>query len=511
MPITPEQAKAELARRELERRGISLGEKPQSNILQDKIASRPDLYQESAQAMSTLPQDMWKATQGTIPMPGLPLVSALLKGIGGVAQRAESTVANPFIMKDGKPQNPLVAMAEGVTGKQRGELGDIGVQAGIPQPIASALGLVGTGMIGGSISKLFGSILGNTAKQATKVVSSYGSDVGGNVIRWLTGMPKPAVQHGMKRGWKNVLTKANIDSTLPTKLAANTLDDLSNIANKEYQSYGKAIDKVNKGFVKGSQLSDNLQQVVIKHQYITPEGAKTIKVRPPIIDEIEKLWGNIGAEENIPIKFLQDLRTKLKEGLPTGYWKGKVRSLSPEQNFAKEALNKVDELIGFHAQGISGKELLNAKRSYREFKDAESMIMNTFSETVGQQTMPTADKVVGVFKLHPTKAYEEMGKIQKISDFLQKKGGTAISDKLFDWLTTQEALINIKSGTSVGPFRAIEQIGKFTTGKALQSGIPSALGKGIESAGRGIGSLKSKTNLIPAMFMRGTRDIYSQE
>jgi hypothetical protein len=365
------------------------------DTLTDKISKRTDIYGEAVKATQ-------EAKPTLNPIKAIGQVGDItLKSLGGVTQRAEAMIANPFILKNGQPQNPIQAIREGLSGKQLGELGDVARQAGLPEPVAAGLGLLGTGILGGVLSKT--SQAEKVADSLAKVETNYGKDIGKNVIRWTTGMPDIAVEHGMKRGWKNVLTKANLDATIPTKLAKNTLDELSEIATKEYDNYGKAIDSVNKGFVKGIDLMDTVQQQFLKNNYINPDGTNAIRMRPKFVNDIKTMYEgwvkNLKPDENVPIPMLQDIRNMAKKVIPKSNLIGKNRSLTEEQRFAKDLSNKLDEMIGFNAFGIENKAITSAKRSYRNFKNNEKLILDTFSETVGQETMPTADKVVGLFKL----------------------------------------------------------------------------------------------------------------
>ena len=462
-------------------------EEKKKDTLNDKISKRTDIYGEAVKAI-----EQAKPTINPIKAVGQ-VADIGLKSFGGVAQRAEATLANPFILKDGRPQNPIQAIREGLTGKQLGELGDVARQAGFPEPVAAGLGLLGTGILGGALSKTYK--VEKIAESLTKAETNYGKDIGKNVIRWTTGLPDEAVEHGMKRGWKNVLTKENLDATLPTKLAKNTLDNLSEISTKEYDNYGKAIDSVNKGFVKGVDLIDTVQQQLLNKKYINPDGTKAIKMRPKFVNDIhtmyEKWIETMKPTENIPIPMLQNIRTMAKKVIPKSNLIGKNRSLTEEQRFAKDLSNKLDEMIGFNAFGVENKAITSAKRSYRNFKNNEKLILDTFSETAGQETVPTADKVVGLFKLQRTKANEELSKLKQINDFLVDRGFEPIENKLKDWLTTQAAIVEPQAGgASLYPFRLLAESTKYGARQTLRSGITSPIGKGIQKTGKGISKIK---------------------
>lgn len=475
--------------------------KSKNNPLEERISKRPDIYGEAVKGIQERfsPQGM----KGfTFPQEA----NILLKSLGGVAQRGEAVIANPFLRKQGKFQNPITAIKEGITGEQLGELGDVARQAGLIEPIAAGLGLLGTGLL----SKLL--MLGKTTESFSKVETTYGRDIGKNVIKWSTGMPEQAIEHGMKRGWKNVFTKKNLDPNIPTRISSNVLNNLDDITAKEYANYGKVIDKVNQGSIKSVDLLDNVQQEFIKSGYLNIDGTDTLKIRPAVVNEVKSIFDtwktNIKTEESIPVQVIQSLRGMIKKKIPPANLIGKKRSLNEEQRFAKNLYNKLNEIIGFNA-GVENKELTLAKRSYRDFKNMEANILNTFSEVTGQEVTPTADKIVGVFKLNPTKSIEETNKIKAIDKYLVGKGFKSIDNDLFDWLTTQAALVEPQpGGASLYPFRLIAESTKYATRQALKSGVPSFIGRNIEKTGKGISAIRNfgrKSNIPFAFAVRTAR------
>jgi hypothetical protein len=205
----------------------------------------------------------------------------------------------------------------------------------------------------------------------------------------------------------------------------------------------------------------------------------------------EKWITTMKPDENIPIPMLQNIRTMAKKVIPKSNLIGKNRSLTEEQKFAKDLSNKLDEMIGFNAFGVENKAITSAKRSYRNFKNNEKLILDTFSETAGQETVPTADKVVGLFKMQRTKANEELSKLKQINDFLVDRGYEPIENKLKDWLTTQAAIVEPQAGgASLYPFRLLAESTKYGARQTLRSGITSPIGKGIQKTGKGIQKIK---------------------
>ena len=476
------------------------------NTLEERISQRPDIYKQAAQEIQYAPEII---KQHPFQAPALP-VDILLKSIGGVIQRGEATIANPFLKKERRFQNPLQAIKQGITGERLGEIGDIIEKGGIPRwtGIPAVGGLLATGVIGGALAKF--AKVSQVADDFIKVETTYGKDIGKNVIKWTTGMPNQAVEHGMKRGWKNVITKENLNPTIPTKIASNVLDDLGKITIKEYDDYGKVIDKVNQGSIKARDLLNGVQDGFIKTGYLNPDGTDTIRIKPSIVNNVKSIWDswkqNMQPDENVPISVVQSLRNMLKKKIPEANLIGKKRTLTDEQRFAKDLYNKMNEMIGFNAFGIENKELTLAKRSYRDFKNMEKAILNTFSEVTGQEVTPTADKIVGIFNLPATKSIEEVNKIKSINKFLVNKGFKSIQDKLFDWLTVQSALVQPQQGgASLYPFRLIAESTKYATRQALKTGIPSFIGRQIEKTGKGISAIKTfgkKSNIIPASGIR---------
>lgn len=476
------------------------------NTLEERISQRPDIYRQATEAIQYAPQIIRKHP---FQSPALP-IDILLKSIGGIAQRGEATIANPFLRKEGRFINPLQAIKQGITGERLGEIGDIIEQSGIPRwtGVPAVGGLLGTGIIGGALAKL--ARVGQVADGFVKIETTYGKDIGKNVIKWTTGMPNQAIEHGMKKGWRNVITKENLNPTIPTKIASNVLDDLSEISIKEYDNYGKVIDKVNQGNIKARDLLNGVQDGLIKTGYLNPDGTDTIKIKPSIVNNVKSIWDtwktNMQPDENVPISVVQSLRNMLKKKIPSSNLIGKTRTLNDEQRFAKSLYTKMNEMIGFNAYGIENKELTLAKRSYRDFKNMEANILKIFSEVTGQEVTPTADKIVGIFDLPATKSIEEVNKIKAINKFIVSKGLKSFEDKLFDWLTTQSALVKPQQGgASLYPFRLIAESTKYATRQILKTGVPSFIGRGIEKTGKGISAIRTfgnKANVVPASGIR---------
>lgn len=479
MPITAQQARAELARRELERRSqveqpqgeLSTPQTFQQNQLDRTISQRPDIYEQAVQATQQA-----KPTWNPIKAIGQ-ATDIGLKSLGGVAQRGEAAIANPFLMNEGKFQNPFTAIKQGITGERLGELGDVARQAGVPEPIAATLGLIGTAGIGGALSKAAG--LSSKVNNLTKLETTYGKDVAKNIIRHTTELPMPLVERGMKRGWRKILTKGNaIELDLPTRISSSVVNSLDDIAQGEYDEFGKVLKRVKTGSVKALDLNQVVEDNLKLGGYLDEGYNPTLKTRGPVVNEVTDFIAsarknNIKPTDNISVDVIQALKEKLRSFVPEKNWVGKNRSLSSEQRLAKEISNKLDDLVAYNSFGIEDEAYIQAKKRYSEFKNFEKVILDNFSEVVGQEVKPTADKIVGLSKIHPTKMIEEMNKLYYLDDFLNSKGHSKVADRLLDWMTTQEMLVKPEGGI----FREfIKTPIKYGVRQSLQSGVPSAIG-----------------------------------
>lgn len=457
-------------RRKLDIGEISTPQTFQQEDLERRISQRPDIYGQAVQSLQRPPQN---------PLGYNPLEAANigLQSLGGVAQRAEAVIANPFLRQQGRFQNPLQAIKQGITGEQLGELGDIARQAGLPEPISAGLGLLGTGIIGGALSRWVG--LGQKANNLTKLETTYGKDIAKNIITQTTELPRPLVERGMQRGWRKILTKSNArELDLPTKVSSYVINSLDDITQKEYDEFGKVLDKVKTGNIKAIDLNQVIENTLKQNGYLDEAFSPTLKSRGAVVNKIQNFIdtankSGMKPDDNIPIDVIQTFKKIMKGLVPEKNWIGKTRSLKGEQRLAKDLSNSLDNLIAYNSYGIEDVAYTQAKRNYSIFKNFEQAIMNTFSEVVGQEVKPTADKIVGISKLHPTKMLEEMGKLYNIDDFLKSKGYQPIADKLLDWMTTQEMLIKPQGGF----FKEMVAVPiKYGVRQSLQSGVPTTIG-----------------------------------
>lgn len=521
MPLT-EQEEFELL--SLEREKANIGASPigevispqtfQRQELESTIAQRPDIYGqaiESARKLSAL------ETARRSPLQNFAQEAQFgLQSLGGVAQRGEAAIANPLLEMGagrGTYKDLLPRMAQGIkqgiTGERLGELGDVGRQAGLPEPISAGLGLVGTGLIGGVLSK--GAGLSQKAGNLSKIQTAYGKDLGKNMIKWSTGMPDQAVEHGMKKGWNRVLIKENLNPQIPTNLAKKVMNNLDDIARTEYDEFGKVIDKIKTGNVKAIDLNQVVENELVGGGYLDQTFRPTLKSRGTLINKIDAFVktaqsNKVSPNTDIPVDVVQSFKGIVKKFIPKGYFEGKVRNLNDEQKLATKLYRKLDNLIGYNAYGIEDVSYTQAKSRYSEFKNFEKAILDTFSERVGQDIKPTADKIVGLFDLHSTESIEELNKINAIDTFMKNKGYGGIADKLMDWLTTQSAVVKPQTGgASLYPFRLLAESTKYGTRQFLKSGATQPIGKGIEATGRLLKPARQVVNqgtTIPPSILR---------
>jgi hypothetical protein len=486
---------------------------PKEQFLDKTISQRPDIYGEAVKSLQNLPRNTFES--GKLGMPYLGVTDALLKSIGGITQRGEAAIANPFLRKNGQFQNPITAIKEGITGEQLGEIGDIGRQSGLPEPLSAIMGLSMTGGIAKGLSKISG--LNSKINNLNKIETTYGKDIGRNVIRQTTQLPMPLVERGMKKGWKKILTKENAkDLELPTKLSQKALDSLDEIAQKEYDEFGKVLNRVKSGNVKAVDLNQVIENTLLEGGYVDETYTSTLKTRGSVVNEVVSFVENaiqrgIKPQDNISIDVIQALKKKLRSFVPEKNWIGKNRSLTDEQKVAKTISQKLDNLIAYNSYGIEDEVFTKAKARYSEFKNFEKAILDRFSEVSGQEVRATADRVIGLSRLQPSAMIEEINKLNYIDDFLKSKGYGGISDKLLDWLTTQNMLVNPEGGIfkrfTVGP-------GEYITRQFLKSGLSEPIGRGVETIGKALKPVRETTskysNIKIPTFLRTSNQLQNQ-
>lgn len=470
--------------------------------IERQIAQRPDLY---GQAVQMLQQRM--SPQGQ-PF-NIPQMAELgLKSLGGVAQKAEATIAAPFYeMPRGIP-----AMAKGIkqaiTGEKRYELGDIARQA-IPEriPIISGLrepisAITGLGLFGGIIKNI-SRLLPQKAIQFEKIKTQYGKDIGAGIIRTTSGGAHPqAVRYGMERGWKNIFTKSNLDPEIPTRISKQIVNNFDDIAKQEYMSYGQAMDKVTEGNIKALDLYNQFQGKLINSGYLDFNGNETVKIKGTIINKLLKILynakENINPDQNLSISSIQAVKQIIKKSVPPKYWTGKVKSLTEEQWVAKEITNGIDELIGRFGKGMT-----EANQRYSMFKNIEAIIGNLVTKVEGQKVIPTGQNIINIFDINPTRTVEKLNTLGKVNTYLISKGHKGFLTPLLDWTTNQEFMTIYSRGAmteSLHPASLLGRSAKAMTRQFLKYMPTSLMGKGIETTGKIAETIKPY--IIPPSVLR---------
>ncbi len=313
---------------------IQTPETMRKDILERQISQRPDIYKQAVQGIQNLPQNILQSTgQG---MPLLPVVNVLLKSLGGVGQRYEAAGANPLIEMGRKPPipqlptqqdllNPLAmpykaltspyaknlieSSAKGITGERLGEYGDIYQQAGIPQPIASALGLVTAGA-----TMNFLPMLKSKINKLQTIQNSYNKTVGKNFIRQATGLTPDAVDTGMEFGWKEVLTPDNIKPEKVNVFTNRIRTNIDKISNPNIRNFATKLFSQKEVF-KPQKVDETLpRKLTLKIQ----EGL--LEVRKGVVktfgDDYEALAKKVMDESQVAGKPVGGIPTKgLVEGL----------------------------------------------------------------------------------------------------------------------------------------------------------------------------------------------------
>ena len=72
-----------------------------------------------------------------------------------------------------------------------------------------------------------------------------------------------SLERGMKRGWRTILTKENAkEIDLPTKVSSYVMDTLDNITQKEYDEFGRVLNRVKTGNVKAIDLNQVIEDTL---------------------------------------------------------------------------------------------------------------------------------------------------------------------------------------------------------------------------------------------------------
>ncbi len=452
---------------------------PQSP-LDTTISQRPDIYNQAVKSIQQVGQQ--PMANPFNPMAKINEMGKAanigLQSLGGIVQRGEAAIANPFLRKQGQFQNPLTAMKEGITGQRLGELGDVVRQSplgGIPG-LPEIAGLAGTGFIGGALARGVG--LTSKANNLMKMESTYGKDISKGMIKFTTGLSDISVEHGAKRGWRNILTKENLNPEIPTKIADRVLNNLDDITTKEYDEFGKALSKVKTGNVKAIDLNQVIEDTLKQGGYLDEGYNPTLKSRGSVVNKIQSFVDSaqknkLQPNDNIPIDVIQTFKKILKGFVPEKNWIGKTRSLKGEQRLAKELSNNLDNLIAYNSYGIEDQAYTQAKRNYSNFKNFEKAILDRFSTIEGQELKPTARNIIDLTTKNPTLANEEINTLRNIDSFLVSKGHQPVTDKLLDWNVVRDFTVKPRVGNL---FEKTGEIGKGVVRQGLKTGIPTSMG-----------------------------------
>ncbi len=472
---------------------------PQQNQLEQRIAQRPDIYGQAVQGFQQIPSEpALGSALTTVPQ-------TLLQSVGGIAQRGEAAVANPFLeMGAGKgtamdlPYRMARGIKQGITGERLGELGDVARQAGIPEPISAGLGLLGTGILGGAITKWAG--LGQKAQNLTKLETTYGKNIAKNVIKQGSGLSDEAVEHGMNRGWKNILTKENAQN--PQKgynLVLKVKKGLQSFYRGLNTTYGEKLDDIAKsvdlevpitnirdniGFkLRGMGILDDAGNIVrkginkVENEIIDIYNElKTINTGTVQIKDIvrlkNRLWGEVrktALQGNQPINSTERIIYDLQREI------GNSLKLAGEYLPSDRSILSLDELNGWYSK-------------QRNLFDSANSIFRVFKNDYSTKTAE------GVFNRYFNL---DMGTKQLLNQ-LENVLPTKFLNELKDWKIAQDFLIQPSSqGISLYPFRLLAESGKYGLRQALKTGVPSAIGGGTGQIMNRINS-----NFIPPNILR---------
>lgn len=463
------------------------------NQLDKTISQRPDIYKQAVQGIQNLPQNMIQSAG----MPGLPLLNIGLKSLGGVAQRAEAAVANPFLEMGANkgtigslPYRMGKSIKQGITGEKLGELGDVARQAGLPEPVSAGLGLLGTGIVGGVLAR--GAGLTQKATDLGKLETSYGKDISKNIIKHTTGLTDEAIEHGQTKGWDKILTKENLDPNIGYNLVLKTKKGLQNFYRNLNKTYGEKLDEIASNVdleVPIDNIKNTLKNRLINNGILDFEGKALRNPSDKVEREIVRIYEDLGnTHGQVGIKDIVKLKNKL--------W-NTIRSSALQGN---QPINSSERLI-YDLQSEIGNSLQMAGEYLPSDKSILSLQQLNSWYAPKRQLFNTANRMFKVFKNdYETKTAEntlknyfnlDIGSKQLLQQ-LDETLPTKFLEPLKDWLTTQNLLIQ----PSGGFFReTIATPVKYGVRQGLRSGIPSFMG-------RNTGKEINKFNLIPASILK---------
>lgn len=206
MDITPEQARSELARRELERRSSSV----------DPIEKRTSFLKSQ---------------------------NPLLKTIGGAFEMAEGVTADiGLALQAGKPQDIVPSIKKTISGERPAQIGDIYRRSQIPilssEPVASTLGFLETG-IKGAPTEILGTGIGKAigkafvASKIPELMGKFGKPVVAKALSIASRVPEEDVAKALDNPQylsRNFLDKEGKEvKQIYTNIVKPTIEDTNNI------------------------------------------------------------------------------------------------------------------------------------------------------------------------------------------------------------------------------------------------------------------------------------------
>jgi len=383
-----------------------------------------------------------------------PLVTGL-KTLGVPYQRGISALTAP-VTEAQKGQFGQIPRSiwESILGKRKVEAGDIPRLAGVPEIPSAAIGFVGEAALTGKLLQAKApQWLSKTASHLNKL-SKYGRDMGRVMIKHAMGLSDDAVEHGMNKGWHNVLQKrfVRVDAErIPDEIAIKAEKGLK-IAYKNMQTkYGQVLDSVKEG---NTSIINPVNSLGQKLQEIRG-SPKLTPLQNRIVKHFDDLTEKMGYSEldNVSIGDLQIYKQALKKMIRKTVIERKISPMGDE----KLILDYIDDI------NTSIARMSNINKEYANFMNVYKQTHPLLQQKVGETIQITGRPFRNFFKQSPI-----VKQAFKYADDVVSEPYKFL-DEVMDWATTKEALVIPQTqGFSLYPFRLLAESTKYATRQALK-------------------------------------------
>lgn len=379
-------------------------------------------------------------------------IKTALATLGSYGQAAEGALSSPIIAAQRSDTRPLETIKRSITGEAPTEFGDIGVNAGMPKPLAAGLGLAGTALIPG-IGEL-STKAGKAARLGGEALSSTAGKAGVGAARvhldLLARANPEAAQHAiskqfsMIKPWQKV---ADIDSEITAAVAKGqrSADSMQRRASQVFgygmnKAKGDVIDVASNGLI-GRAETEGVNTLGLNWVEKTDDAGNVIS---------RKLKGNARIPgSNALAAIIQDLGTTAR---PT------VSKLRVSLSELDGLIEKQGDAMGTKAVRAQAAKLASGIRAAI---NEQSPIMKAFNERYGKM----------VANLNP----DDASKLPGIFDLLEAKsqGGTKLSNYFALPQEAKQVLARFDAQLPEGR-KFLEQLKDASTNAAFKEWKPKA-------------------------------------